>query len=1093
MPRCETCGVAYETWAGFKRHMAYKKNRKCHAIYCKLPWPPPEEAVQEAPAVAQAPTVTNETVAVAEATTTPRKRPSVEISTPDSPSFAPFPASESPESTWEDRAESRQNPEPTCVNTRPKTRGRAKRIFSRASRVTTRSRARDLREKEKANDPTEVPNEELQAENTNHGDYSDEEGDDNLPNLDDPVPPNYDNIDTSMWDQFNGYCEKSYKDRLPFLPEIKAAVELMALLTEKRVPLNVYDEVFQWHLSNLKASKFINRNALVKTLRKRYNMEKTQPTKLTKLRLPYSGSRINLVIHDAKYQIQSLLTDPRLRDQDYLFFQNNPFQGPPEEFDNVSDINTGRAYRETYRQLITDPTKQVLLPVIFYMDAAITGQFDNLPIEALKITLGIFNQKARDEGRCWREIGYMTKYVEAKTAAEELLLTDDHIDAKNYVNEDKKDWQEQVEENDKAYEKGQDMHFMLAQMLEPYRKLQESGGFTWRLRYRGQTHDVHFIPFIMFVKGDAVELDKHCGHYTSRTEKIKQLCRYCTVPNEKTDDPWKRYDRKSPQMIKPLVDAEDLEALKLLSQQCIDNVWYKLRFGLHNDLGIHGASPVEILHWVNIGKFGYTRANLFDQLGEDSNLMKEFNKVCTSIGYTMARQSNRELPRTKFDRGVTAGKLQGHEMTGLLLTIASAFRTTKGRLVFSTWARGDQKLNWNAEGVKLWVELIERQLQYEAWLKSPELSVEEVKLAEVKIRDLMQMEKDVGHRTEGMGFRTWNFHCTSHVAEDILDFGVPNNTNTDSNEMHHKPGKTAAKRTQRQPDTFDEQCAKQIHNMLCVLFAIQEIAGFALWEYSERDADEEEQQSAENTTAEFEDNNEYDEMTGAVLYEAPVEVDNGQKVLAGTKAILWQNELNEPRYKVLSRMKNRKLFKYHKDCLAALHGVLQAECIPYGINELTIYTEHKRKGEIFRASPYYMGRGWMDWVMVDWGEQGGITPAQIWGFIDLRALPDHANQDPGIYALVESTIEVKTPAEVNRSRLFVPYRKHIANREHDEITRQFWLVDTEAFTAPTAVIPDIGNEDDTAVLMLKPKHEWVEDFSQWLQTRPKRANFPPVL
>ena len=1087
---CSVCEQKFKGAGGFSKHLRYPKNAKCYAIFHNEPWPPVEEAAaphqeavespQQDTAAAQPPTPV---------ATTPQKRQSGEISTIEGGCFD-FPVSESPQPIWPNSPDNSSPERVITTRSRAKTR---RRVHCRVTRRSSRSRARIPRNQENFNNAREETAEELLVANTNHGDNSDDEAPDYVPNQDNALPDQERQIDTSLWEQFDDYRFDSYKDRLSFAPEMKAAVELMALFSQRRVPLNLYEDVFHWHLGNLDADKFITRKSMMKNLRERYNMVKSQPTKLTNLRLPFSGSRINLVIQDARYQIQSLLTDPRICDDDYLFFDDNPFASPPLDREFVGDINTGRAYTETHLQMIEDPDKQILLPIMFYMDGAVTGQFDNLPIEALKISLGIFNRKARNRACCWREVGYMTKYVEANSKAEALLLDADHIDAKMYVN-NKENAEGPADDTNNVYEKGQDMHFMLEKMLEPYKQLQDAGGFSWKLRYKGETYDVEFIPFILFVKGDGVECDKHCGHYTSRMEGVRQLCRYCTIPNEETDNPWKRYDRKSPQMIHPLVLEEELEALKAISQQCIDNTWYKLKFGLHNDLGIHGAAPIDVLHWLNIGKFGYTRNNLFDQLGKDSKLQKAFNTVCTSVGMLMSRQSNRDMPRTQFTKGVQAGKMTGHEMSGVLLTIAGAFRTQEGRTKLRVLAQGDKALNFNPAGIKLWAELIERQLQFEAWLNRDELSIEEVKLLDVKIRDLMQMEKDVGHRTEGMGFRTWNFHATSHVAEDILDFGVPENMNTSSNESHHIPTKTAAKRTQRQAATFDEQCGNQIHNMLAIDFAMTEITeDRCVWKYLERLADTLRQAQSEITDEEIQDDNQYDQITGEVLYEAPKVVDNNTILLGGTMVELWQNEDNLPEYKVISRMKNRQKFKYHTDFVRAAHGILQARCLPYGIDTLQIYTEHKRQGQIFRGSPYFMGKQWMDWVMADFGDDG-IFPCQIWGFVDLRHLPvEDDEQEPAICAIVESLNEVKTPSEANLSRLFVPYTKQIKENNDGTWERSFWICDVESFLEPTTVIPDIGNIDDTAYLRLKPRHEWADDFGEWLHRPALRRKFPSVL
>ena len=91
-----------------------------------------------------------------------------------------------------------------------------------------------------------------------------------------------------------------------------------------------------------------------------------------------------------------------------------------------------------------------------------------------------------------------------------------------------------------------------------------------------------------------MEHDKHCGSYTSRTKHVQQLCRYCCCPSIHTDEPYRRDDRKNPKMIQDLVDARDEDGLKAISQQYVQNTWYKVRFGLNNNLGVHGAWAV---HW----------------------------------------------------------------------------------------------------------------------------------------------------------------------------------------------------------------------------------------------------------------------------------------------------------------------------------------------------------------------------------------------------------------------------------------------------------------------------------------------------------------
>ena len=194
-------------------------------------------------------------------------------------------------------------------------------------------------------------------------------------------------------------------------------IRLVSTLRATAASLETYDRIMEWHfretgeltdphkLSDI--SGYVSRDVLFKKLRNRYKMTKYSEQITTKLKLPYAKSIATIVHYDAKDVILSLLTDPRIRDEDYLFFGDDPLGSPPDKLNFVEDLNTGSAYRRTWQKLITKPGKQILLPVIFYIDAANTGHFADLPITAVKISLGIFTRKARDKDHFWRILGYI--------------------------------------------------------------------------------------------------------------------------------------------------------------------------------------------------------------------------------------------------------------------------------------------------------------------------------------------------------------------------------------------------------------------------------------------------------------------------------------------------------------------------------------------------------------------------------------------------------------------------------------------------------------------------------------------------------------
>ena len=177
-------------------------------------------------------------------------------------------------------------------------------------------------------------------------------------------------LDQEIVNDFREYCVRAEKYFQPLNKNQRKAIRLMSKLRETKASLDTYDSVMEWHLKETgelrhheaigQSKSFLSRKKLFKFLRDRYNT--TKKYNLVKnIVLPSSKARVNVVYNDARAVIQSLLTDPNIRDEDYLFFDNDPFAPPPEKLDYIADLNTGLSYRETYKKLITKPGKQILL------------------------------------------------------------------------------------------------------------------------------------------------------------------------------------------------------------------------------------------------------------------------------------------------------------------------------------------------------------------------------------------------------------------------------------------------------------------------------------------------------------------------------------------------------------------------------------------------------------------------------------------------------------------------------------------------------------------------------------------------------------
>jgi hypothetical protein len=127
-------------------------------------------------------------------------------------------------------------------------------------------------------------------------------------------------------------------------------------------------------------------------------------------------------------------------------------------------------------------------------------------------------------------------------------------------------------------------------------------------------------------------------------------------------------------------------------------------------------------------------------------------------------------------------------------------------------------------------------------------------------------------------------------------------------------------------------------------------------------------------------------------------------------------------------------------------------------------------------------------VLVNRGKDGKL-PNKIYGFVDLRGLPQNARVNfggmtrisPGLYAIVENAAYIDDEVEENMSELLTPIEKEVGAKEDGMVSKQtFYLADVEAFLEPLVVIPDQGGEP-TVYFMLKSRSEWRKLFSEWLE------------
>ena len=387
-----------------------------------------------------------------------------------------------------------------------------------------------------------------------------------------------------LCDQLKKHEESGYGQLLAEPGKYFAGVELLDILRKAKVPLYLFDQIIEWTQRasihyNIKFDECLyTREKMIEIIENRFGMKGLHPI-TEKIFLPGCQSNVTLVYHDFKQCLYSILTDAELmKDENLLLGPNNELQYQLHATSDIlNDVSTGSCFRAAYKSYITNP-RDLLCPIIFFIDKTHTDIQGRLCLEPLQFTLGIFNRTVRSHPKSWRTLGY--------------------------VNDLQKRY------SGKGKEKLQDYHLMLKVLLRSFSESQKEP-ILWEIKPNGVSKFVRLKIPVMFVIGDTEGHDKLCGRYSCRVNS-PSLCRYCNIPFNSTDDPFFTIRHRKVQMVKDLIARNKVQRLKLMSMHCIKNAWHDIDF-CDKERGIHGATLAEVLHCIQQGIIEYSINTLFEQ------------------------------------------------------------------------------------------------------------------------------------------------------------------------------------------------------------------------------------------------------------------------------------------------------------------------------------------------------------------------------------------------------------------------------------------------------------------------------------------------
>ncbi len=895
-----------------------------------------------------------------------------------------------------------------------------------------------------------------------------------------------------------------------FSREEKVQIELLQLLKDLKTPLKAFSLILNWAAKSNERGHFFkvgcqhSREKVIKNLYQRYNMNGLIP-KEKQLYLPYSKRTVSMVYFDASAVFASLLSCPTLNQDEYFLFhdQKDPFAEPSKSAD-VGDINTGRCYRKTYDALVKKVGVDIILPTILAMDKTHIDLAGHLQMEPITMSHGLLKHSMRSKPIAMRILGYINHSSPAH-------IPPQSSDKKTTTNSNAPNGPlppgtviadaplRRIQNISWPTYMLNEMHMQIEFILEQSGFLRlQNHGFKWNLHYNKQIYPVVLHPFVPFIIGDTEGHDRLCGHYTARFKEIKQLCRVCECPTLESGYSKAKYRHRKSGTINKLVRRGDTETLKSLSQNYLKNGFDKVRFGQHNNRGIFGACPGEMLHLISLGWFKYCLDAFSSQAGGPQSVaLKQYDRLCSVIGKHLSRQSDRDIPRTNFPKGFSSGSnLMGHEMAGCLLVKLFALHTTYFRLIFKVGTipakKRKKKLTepvvevdcntsdeeppelprlCSDKHVADWILVVSSLLQWHQWMKQPTIAKAQVRKSEFAVQWLVRQVAQVSPRQQGMGTNTIKTHLVLHLFEDMLDHGVPENVNSSYAESAHIPlAKMTSRNTQKRAVSFTRQAAhRYVENLVVSLASADMSHNYSL----------------------------------GLQKPSPGLVATSETPTCGRLAgrqfnITWPVGDDEASFNWHRKGPTDDAAKDHLPLHITQH--LADHCLPHTTDgKLLCATEFiSKKGHRYRAHPnIYDGKPWNDHAMVKWLGFVDPIPALIHTFVDLRDLPvgtkeiniPLSDQTPikeaGVYALVHSFAAVDEQEMDFSNSMIGRYTVH--RHSPSSNAPSLYLVDVECIDSPTIGIPDLGcyghhQRDLHYLFLIRRKVDWPKAWDSIIQS-----------
>ena len=754
-------------------------------------------------------------------------------------------------------------------------------------------------------------------------------------------------------------------------------VTLLKILTELEAPLWAFNDIMDWALDAYQTGyNFMPRQSSYQsqmhTLKQWVGMEHMHPT-VVDVALPgvRPDDTIPVTTFDFVSQLHSLLADAELNQLDKLVVNRaNPFTQYVAPQGLLKETFSGSWYKQAWQHMESHTNCNFMIPIILYIDKTQLSHNGKLSLFPVQMTLAIFTEETRRTSRSWRPLGYIANEEFFYSAAERAANTPDT--------------------------KNERLHRQLAVILQSYYRAQEPNALSnIPIQLGTACQRVNLYVPLEFIIGDAEGGDHLCSRWTYRRETCLHLCRTCDVATVNATCTERRCNRIRVADIKHLLATGTKASLDAMAQRPGFNAFYNIDCG-GDPYGIFSMVHTEGLHAIEVGLVKYMIQILLDELTLPAKV--QLDTMVKRLLHQPRQHGYKAFPRILWQDGVTGiTNLTGDQRMGKLLAITITALTLQGSIFFITYLPG---------GSTTWQKMtyvFQQILCYWAWLKQDTFwmahDTDACAQATAAIKIMMSQLQTLWPRDDGLEWNITKLHEQFHVPMDIHRHGNHKNVHSGPQEHNHIDIKKAARKTQLNRKTLDEQTGCRVMERL----VIQRAYDFV---------------TADIRLPPGKDNNVALGVVNASkgVYCLVSDTATGASYVDAT--LHWH------------RTKHDGLVPLHHDhIIRVLITTLfpdYAELTVDGTSlalQIPFFTEYERNGFIYRAHPNYRGNGaYYDWAQIQWeiGDNDSITGnAQYQNYIG-RIHGFILHPDGDTYAVVHSTIDNK-PRRVLDHGVFANY------------------------------------------------------------------------